>query len=425
MNETVSAFQLAVVAIFALLALYLAMLAFGRVQRYRLTEKLAAAELAGFRAELDLVLERKKQQVRENELSWNGYRKFEVWRKEMEGADICSFYLRPHDRRDLPPFKPGQYLTFQLDIPGQKKPVIRCYSLSDSPMHPDYYRLTIKRIPPPRDTPEVPPGLSSSYFHDTLNENDIIDVKAPSGHFFLDTERHHPVVLIGGGIGLTPVLSMLNTIAESGSRQEAWFFYGVRNESEHVMKDHLARLDRENDNVRLQVCYSDPTDESREGNDYHHAERVSVELFRRVLPSNNYDFYLCGPPPMMNAIVAGLEAWGVPEERIHFEAFGPASVKKVKEAHDGGVTPDTAFEITFARSGKKVTWNADYLSILECAEENDVNIDFGCRAGNCGTCKTAVKEGDVALLQDVGADCEKGSCLTCVSAPRSNLVLDA
>ena len=244
------------------------------------------SEIAAINAESRLVSQLK-------ELSWNGWRKFEVAKKNPEVSDICSFYLRPHDGRPLPPFKPGQFLTFQLPIPGQRKPVIRCYSLSDRTGIEENYRVSIKRVPSPRGKPEVPPGLSSNYFHDQVNEGDILDVRAPGGAFHLDMGKQTPVVLIGGGVGLTPVLSMLNTIVETGSKRETWFFYGLRNGGEHVMKGYLEQIAKENENIHLQICYSAPREgEDVEGRDYQYAERVSADLFKRVLPSNNYDFYI-------------------------------------------------------------------------------------------------------------------------------------
>ncbi len=121
----------------------------------------------------------------------------------METGDICSFYLEPHDRRPLPSFMPGQYLTFRLNIPGQAKPVIRCYSLSDGPKA-EYFRVTIKKVGPPPGKADGKPGLVSSHFHDQIEQGDIVDVKAPGGQFFLDPAEDTPAVLIGGGIGLTP-----------------------------------------------------------------------------------------------------------------------------------------------------------------------------------------------------------------------------
>jgi len=422
------AISIIAIAFLAVLTGTMMLAGFGNLRREAVAARSTALGDKIFEAEIGRIMDRRRFETESEELSWNGFRKFEIRRKEPEGGGICSFYFSPHDGKPLPPFSPGQYLTFQLDIPGQKKQVIRCYSLSDSPNHPDYYRCSIKAVPPPRDT-DHPPGLSSNFFHDSVNEGDIIDIKAPGGHFYLDTTKQTPIVLIGGGIGLTPVLSMLNDIVETGSKRETWFFYGVRNSKEAVMAEHLKRIDQENENVRMCICYSKPDEGDKEGDDYAYAERVSVELFKKVLPSNNYDFYMCGPPPMMNTIVPDLEAWDVPEKNIHFEAFGPATVKKTKTEANKGATEasqsSAGVKVTFAKSGKTVDWNPDVGAILDFAEENDVDIDFGCRAGNCGTCITAIKDGAVDYLNPPGAEPESGSCLACISVPKGDLTLDA
>jgi ferredoxin-NADP reductase len=413
----------------AALSLYLLMALANSVKRSASAGGSAVIEEQRLRAEIDRIMDHTRFERETNELSWNGFRKFNISRKAPEGGGICSFYFSPHDGKPLPPFKPGQYLTFGLDIAGQKKQVIRCYSLSDSPHHPDYYRCSIKAVPAPRDMPDVAPGLSSNHFHDSVNEGDILDIKAPGGHFFMDTTKQSPVVLIGGGIGLTPVLSMLNQIVESGSKRETWFFYGVRDSNEQVMKEHLEQIAQENENVHMCVCYSRPQETDVEGKDYQYAERVSVDLFKRILSSNNYDFYMCGPPPMMNTIVPALEEWKVPEKHIHFEAFGPATVKKTKtEANKEATSASAAsagVQIVFAKSGKTLDWDPEIGSILDFAEENEIDIDFGCRAGNCGTCITAIKEGEVDYLNEPGAEPESGSCLACISVPKGNLSIDA
>ncbi len=387
------------------------------------------AEVRFFQTRVGEIMDRRQAIKAQEELSWQGFRKFEVARKNFEGGDICSFYLKPHDGRSLPPFQPGQFLTFNLDIPGQTKNTVRCYSLSDAPDQ-DRYRVSIKKIPPPRDNPDAPPGLASNHFHNNISRDDILDVKAPSGHFFLDVTKPHPVVLIGGGVGLTPVLSMLNEIVAREWRSEIWFFYGVRNGQEHIMKDHLKEIANSADNIRVRICYSDPTDDDVEGEDYDHASRVGVPLFQEVLPSNNYHFYFCGPPPMMNSLFEDLREWQVPEDHLHYEAFGPATVKKKKEADDhadaeAGEKKAEGLTVKFAKSEKTVTWNSDIGSILDLAEEHGVTIDFGCRAGNCGTCITAVIEGEVDYLSEPGENPESGSCLSCVSIPKGNLVIDA
>jgi uncharacterized protein len=355
--------------------------------------------------------------------SWQGNRKFQVSKKVQEGGGICSFYLSPHDKKSIPTFKPGQYLTFELSIPGQDKKVIRCYSISDSPQT-DHFRISVKKILPPKDDKAAKPGLVSSYLHEEVQEGDILDVKAPAGHFFLDTSKRTPVVLIGGGVGITPVLSMLNAIIASGTKREVWFFLGVRNKEEHVFQKHLQQIAQTQDHIRLHVCYSAPGSNDRKGEDYTHAERVTVELLKKVLPSNNFEYFICGPSAMMNSIVTDLKKWGVPEKGIHFEAFGAASVKKVAPASTAAAAH--AAKVSFSKSNKQAQWEKEGMSLLELAESSGVTMAFGCRSGSCGTCLTAIKEGEVDYFKEPGCSVETGTCLPCICKPKNqNLVLDA
>lgn len=385
------------------------------LDRWRREARAGQAEQELFRKQAKETLHiARVNRVRE-QTTWNGYRKFFIDQKVPEPGGVCSFYLKPHDHRLIPPFEPGQFLTFRLKIPGQVKPVIRCYSLSDSPLERDHYRVSIKKVPPPPGRPGLPPGLSSTFFHDHLSVGDVVDVAAPNGHFFMNTKSERPIVLIGGGVGLTPVLSMLNTIALSESKRETWFFYGVHDKAGHIMADHLRSLAEKHDNINLVVCYSQPTEDCVQGVDYQVHGFVSVDLFKSLLPSNNYEFYVCGPPPMMASITSGLEEWGVPENDINFEAFGPATVKKTPVAeHADAVLGAT---VTFDTSGKSVAWSSDGASILELAEQNGIDIDSGCRAGNCGTCVTAIKSGKVKYLSEPGSPQEEGTCLVCIAVP--------
>ncbi len=426
MDSLISAATVQVVGtvIVAAALLQVAVLLFGSLRRVQYGQSRQGLALDLLRERVETQTTRRQLEEDRARLTWTGARKFRVMQKVQEGGDICSFYLVPHDGKALPPFQPGQYLTFLLKLPGRDKPLIRCYSLSDSPFNAERYRVSIKRVPPPRDRPELPPGQSSNFFHDRLNEGDILDVKAPGGHFYLDLSKHTPVVLIGGGVGLTPVLSMLNAICEAGSKRETWLFYGVRNNDDCIMREHLERLDRENENVHLQICFSNPTNDDVAGRDFHHSERVSVELFKRVLPSSNYEFYMCGPPPMMEALNADLKEWSVPEAHVNFEAFGPATVRKTKAA-PVATEGEAPIQVEFAKSGKTVAWSGSSDSLLEFAEDNDIMIDSGCRAGNCGTCVTAIKTGEVSYVLEPGETPESGSCLTCIAVPKSNLTLDA
>ena len=382
--------------------------------------------LEALQTRLDTALVAHRYERDTAEKGWNGYRKFQVHRKVQEAEGVHSFYLTPHDGKPLAPFYPGQYLTFGLKIPSEQKSVVRCYSLSESARQEKYYRITVKKIPPLPDLPDGRPGLSSSFFNDVVKEGEIVDVQAPSGQFYLPSDQEKPVVLIGGGIGITPVLSMLNTLCDSGYSKEVWFFLGVQNSSEHVMKDHLEQLSNKFSNLHLHVCYSRPLEGDILGKDYQTEGFVSVKLFKELLPSNNYDYFICGPPPMMNSLTADLYEWRVPKENVRFEAFGKATVANaVKNDPNKRASDKVTSEITFVKTGKTIEWTSASGAILDLAEANGIHLDCACRSGSCGTCILAIKEGSVEHLIEPGFLVEEGSCLTCISTPVGNLVLDA
>ena len=383
----------------------------------------------GERERLQLRIQAEKLRIRNvqaNQAAWNGFRKFTVARKIAEAEGTYSFYLEPHDGRKLPPFLPGQYLTFQLAVPGYAKALVRCYSLSDC-ARDTHYRVTIKRAGAPSDSPH-PPGVVSSWFANEVKPGDILDVKAPAGHFALDLQRSRPLVLIGAGVGITPVLSMANALASAGLTLETWFFVGMRNSKDHILKKECEELAARAPWLRLQVCYSQPLPEDLKGRDYQHEGRVTVDLLKATLPSANYDYHLCGPGAFMDALTDGLEAWGVPDEWVHYEAFGPATRKKGAPAADKAElakVPLSKTEITFARSGTKLYWDGAHDSLLDFAEAHGVTIDAGCRAGNCGSCIVAIKSGEVEYSSGHDTEVEKGSCLTCICRPKGPIVLDA
>jgi len=193
-----------------------------------------------------------------------------------------------------------------------------------------------------------------------------------------------------------------------------------------MLKDYLREIAEQNPHIHIVACYSDPLSNEKAAEDYHFGERVSVDLFKRVLEVNNFEFYICGPPPMMESLTKGLAEWGVPEEQIHFEAFGPASVRKVAKAEAAGVENAPGVEVNFVRSNKTVLWSSGAGSLLELAEAHGIRIDSGCRAGSCGTCVTAIRDGKVDYLSgNPDFDIEKGSCLACVAVPKGALSLDA
>ena len=179
-------------------------------------------------------------------------------------------------------------------------------------------------------------------------------------------------MLIAGGIGITPMLSMLKAICEAGGHRETWFFYCVRNKQVHAMRAELEEISRSQSNVHLVVIYSHPSDACVEGQDYDSSGFLSVDNLRERLPSNNYEFYICGPPQMMTIMTEGLKAWDIPDESVHFEAFGAASVRKAPST----TTVDSVTEVTFQRSGKTIQWSADTGSLLDLAEANGTDLSY-------------------------------------------------
>ena len=254
-----------------------------------------------------------------------GLRPFVVERKEPESETISSFYLVPEDGAPLAAFLPGQFLTLELDIPGQPTPVIRTYSLSAGP-RPEHYRLSIKREPAPVDQPAVPAGLSSNFFHDRVELGATLRVGAPRGKFHLDPDSERAVVLLSGGVGLTPMISMLDAIVHGTAPRPVWFVHGTRNGREHAMGAHVRRLAEENDNVHVHIRYSQPDPDDLEGRDYDSRGRVDVALLKQMLPFDDYDFFICGPTPFMRSLYCDLLSMGISESRIHYEFFGSGSM---------------------------------------------------------------------------------------------------
>ena len=404
----------------ALMLGYLATQWWAVTNRHAFEAKRSRLELAALGKKIE-VLNLKAQAA--PEVAWNGFRKFTVARKVEECDETYSFYLAPHNGRPLPAFKPGQYLTFELQPPTAPKPLIRCYSLSDGALSDDHYRVTIKRFM----KSDGAPGVISNYFADHVKEGDILNVKAPSGKFYLDVEVDRPVVLISGGIGITPMLAMARALTHLKDPREIYFFFGCRNSMDHMFRDEVIELQKNNPNMRLHICYSRPLASDLEGEHYNHNSRVTIELMKEVLPSSNYEYYLCGPGPFMDSLVTGLYDWGVPKKDVKFEAFGPATVKSGPK--DAAASSDagskSAIQVEFSRSGKTLAWEPEAGNLRGFANNHGINIDMSCGVGSCGSCVVAIKKGSVAYDLEPSFDVEEGSCLTCICRPAGDLVIDA
>jgi len=248
---------------------------------------------------------------------WSGFRNFIVDRKVVESEVITSFYLKPEDNNGIADFSPGQYISIQLEIAGEKFTHIRQYSLSDAPGK-DYYRISVKR----EAGTENPDGLVSNYLHDGVNEGDILKISAPAGDFILDTEKNSPVVLLSGGVGLTPMMSMLKTVVEVQPKRKVTFVHAAANGNVHALRDEVEDLSNL-DNVNSYFFYDSPTEEDRKNNRFDVEGYVTHDWLKEKIDIQDADFYFCGPVPFMKAINRSLKEIGVTEDKIHFEFFGP------------------------------------------------------------------------------------------------------
>ncbi len=358
---------------------------------------------------------------------WQGWRKFRVAKITVETPNARSIYLAPIDKKPFASWVPGQFLTLQLTPPDSAKSLVRCYSLSQAPQD-QHYRITVKKV----INNDKPAQVSISRFvNESLMVGDVIDLKPPSGGFVLDTETQAPVVLLAAGIGITPLFAMADWLTQQNSQRRILLLYGNRNGQEHLFRREIEALTQHNSNFFVLNCYSNPLETETLGHNYQVNGPVSVEVLKRILPNHQFQFYLCGPPGFMQSLYRDLTDWGVPESRIFFEAFGPASVKKVPEqvelTHPQPATAISAapMPVTFSQSGKTANWESSSRTILDFGLEQGVVLDSGCCAGNCGQCAVRLLKGKVHYIDQPSAEIPPGHCLPCIACPDTEVILEA
>ena len=357
--------------------------------------------------------------------AWSGWRPFRISARgfEDESRSQCSFALQPVDGLPLAPFRPGQFLTFL--IPGaaaDAASLLRCYSLSDRP-RPDHYRITVKRMLAPQNRPDVPPGIGSAWFHDSIEIGDIVQVRAPAGQFVIDEDSGVPAVFIAGGIGITPMLSMILWCLDTQPGRTLRLYYGIRNAAEYAFRPLLEDLVLQHPNFHLTTVFSGPWPETPAAGPTPPPAFIDVDLLRQTLPAGRHRFHICGPAAMMEALVPALSDWGVLAADIHFEAFGPASVRSPSAAPVARL--DAPLSIRFRASGRTIDWTGDDASLLDLAERSGIVIEAGCRAGSCGSCETRLLSGTVDYPKTPDFAVSVGHCLLCVATPATAIELEA
>ncbi|MBM2615055.1 MOSC domain-containing protein [Actinoplanes sp. LDG1-06] len=341
--------------------------------------------------------------------AWSGFRPLRVTAVEPESNTITSIRLAG----PVPAPLPGQFLTVRVR-PG----LVRSYSLSGPPDGTGY-RISVK---------QEPHGAASTFLHTGLHPGDLLDVAAPRGTFVL-RPAPTPVLLVSGGVGATPVLSMLHALATQRSDREVWWLQAARDGADRPFATEAATLLAELPHARSHIWFSRPGAGDRPGRDYDSAGRLTA-LEALGLPPDA-DAYLCGPAGFLTDVTTALVEAGVSANRIHTEVFGALSgltpgisAAPARPPHVPTGEPGRGPEVSFARSGLAVPWPDEGESLLALAEACDVPVRWSCRIGVCHTCESGLLAGEVTYTTEPVDPPADGNVLICSALPRGPVVLD-
>jgi ferredoxin-NADP reductase/MOSC domain-containing protein YiiM len=350
--------------------------------------------------------------------AWTGFRPLTVSDVRQESTDVSSFHLAAADGSPLPAVRPGQYLTVRLPDAGTPAPV-RSYSLS-SPPGASEYRISVKH---------EPGGAASSYLCSSVKSGTVLDVAAARGDFVLEAGAG-PVLLIAAGIGVTPVLSMLHSLAGQHSPRDIWWIYGARGPHEHPMAAEAHALLESLRRAHEHVFYSRATAAERHRAHAADGRLSAAKLVALAVPADA-TAYICGPASFMDDMRDALTSLGMDQSRIRTELFGALSAinpgltgQARKQPHQPPGPPGTGPQVTFARSGIAVPFPAEQRSVLDLADACDVPTRWSCRTGVCHTCITPLLSGDIAYSPDPLEPPADGQVLICCARPSTDIVLD-
>jgi uncharacterized protein len=338
--------------------------------------------------------------------TWRPYR---VSRVVDESQVIRSFHLEPADGHALPPFLAGQHLPIRLKTAAGEA-LHRTYTVSQAPSDAGL-RLSVKRE-----------GAASSHLHDSVREGDTIEALGPRGQFTIDATLRRPAVLIGAGVGITPMVAFARHLVAEGFRHRRTrplhLIQVARSEALRAFGAELRALaQRAKGAMQLHVVLGDG-DGAPEGAIN---GPLTIDLLKTLLPFDDHEFFLCGPTGFMQALYDGLRDLGVRDTRIQAEAFGPSSLKRRPDGEavlaPPPAPPAKQATVRFTRSGDAAEWTPAHGTLLAFAEGKGLNPPFSCRAGHCGSCATRMTAGSVSYAEPTAWRPAEGEVLLCCAVP--------
>ncbi len=351
--------------------------------------------------------------------AWPGFRPMRVANIRKESDSVTSFILEPIDGHPLAVCQAGQFVVLRLLVDPGKPPVLRSYSLSDLPAA-DHLRISVKS--------ELN-GVGSSFLCNRAREGDLLDVSAPRGSFTLRPGQN-PVVLLSAGVGATPVMSMLHSLAAERSQRAIWWIYGARNSVDHPFAEESRSLLKQLARGRGYIVYSRPAATDHVGTDFDAPGHIDIALLEKLGVSKGSDFYLCGPSSFLQNMRDGLRNWGVLAGNVHTEIFGSLEAitsgmaQVVHTPHAPQGPPGSGPPVSFARSGITAAWDRKFASLLELAEACDVPVRWSCRTGVCHTCMTGLISGSITYNPEPLERPAPRNVLVCCSQPNAGVTLD-
>ena len=340
------------------------------------------------------------------------YKDFIIKKIVTESSTIKSFYLEKEANETLEDYKPGQFITVKLSLADGE--LIRNYTLSDSPGR-DYFRLTIKR---------EDHGISSRYFHDELKVGSVIQASAPRGDFHLETEANNPVVLISGGVGITPMLSMQEYIIKNQPTRPVHLLHSSLNKSVRPMASRLREVDKEYRNVSITIFHSSPEGGEQKGVDFDEAGFITKDHLQNAVKANT-DCYFCGPVPFMEAMYGHLQSLGISQDYIHYEFFGEGKpFGRAPIFKDSSSISTNNIRVNFIKSKLEVPWDSSHANLLEFAEAKGMKPPSSCRMGTCSTCETRLLKGKINYEPEPFMEPKEGNILICCAFPTGDIEID-